>query len=1825
MALYSLNSFNQQYYLANNPDVAAAVAAGTFSSALQQYELYGEREGRMPNPGFNPTFYSANNPDVVSAVQSGSVPGYLWHFENYGLSEGRAPAATDAFDEVWYLNENPDVAAAVLAGTFVSGWQHYALYGAAEGREPSPPVETFNLSVDSPSVHEAAEGTSQLVFTLTLDQAPSDPITVNYQTLNTGTATAGQDFNPAAGVVTFAAGQTSATVSVTVLSDNVAEANETVKIQFTGTALSASVTATGTIIDTPPMLILTPQQDILTGGAQDDTFYSTNLTLQTGDRLTGGGGTDTLLVAASGDLLAAPTLREIEVIRVNAPNVPDPYIGIDLSNSDGYNRLESYQVTDLYSGEYPSEGGYVGFFDIQNVNGTDIAIVDTNVDHEYTYDTNAYLTHGDNDTVLGSIVLDDIVDLTLQEVKGSTITFGNDVPYTPGDSNVDQINLVSLSRTGQPSDTTANYVEALNVGDDFDTLRISGSADLEVCEDLDRNIRVINAAALAADLTLSVDNTEASDADTLNLFQYVGAQADDDLTLRRNGNATIQLDPTSDPLVGNDYLDFLGNGNLTIDAGDGNDTVSVVAPTGDSIDDGRHLIDLGAGNDDLTIVGDVDNYNTAAAFDDITTITAGAGNDDVEIDGNGRYSISLGAGDDSLFKSGSGNNTISAGDGNDYVEIRSGTATNNTVDLEAGDDTLLIVSNGNQAITAGTGNDKVTIDGNGVHRVDLGAGDDYLLIDGARNVPGNIDNTPPEAMTTVIGGEGNDTVDVRLDHYLNADLGAGNDLLILRAEDLTTDDLIVGGAGTDTLRLTNFAAEPVRVGESETNATTGIEVFDLRDSNITLVLTPDNFDTAEQKSITVNTQESDRTVLPPPLVEMGLHQGMTAKEFYALAQELYPSVTAEEAAELLTTQLLVGYQYVDEDGGTVTSAPVKFVNFSDVAPFAKPDADWQVYSSDDIDSRLGTVDLPGELQRDTQTGARFNDSDQVFFTLEPPGAQTVDITAVPLSTASGRTFTLLGGNIRDIVVADDDSINGRATLTYDGPASANQSIEDTLRVEGNATITAADLRNVTGLELIQLATSASPTDTVAPTWEIELNDKVINQTTGSAPLVITVDPNVPAGSQLYITLDPSVRDGTANDVVINVNSNVDVFIKNLQLGPNAQFEPVTSDDFGTTDYDLGNYSITVHNQLLFTTNTDSLVGGEGDDTFIATSLSQIQSGDFADGNGGFDTAEFSFPVAGANIPLVWQFNGATFEDIERFEFNTNRSVAMAGVGYFWAPDLQELATGDASDTLSAMRKGLLYQLNGGNDSIGLGDDSAWWYGNQSYTTTVEGGRGLDTLQTEPTFYYWDVSNDTVAVDSVEFVNDDTGYDTVDNYSDYDVVTLLSNASDAPEDLITIQNFEAIYGSEQSDHVYADSDGGTIYIDGDLGNDTLTVGTDSPYSVTAYGGLGDDKLTIDATSYVYAYGDDGYYYDGVNAAQEDTVIYGGDDTISVTVDGTDSDSYAYVYGEGGGDKIDVSVFSDDYTGYAYVAGDHDFKESRSLFDDGNDTIDVYVQGEAYVNGNGGDDHITVDAAGDDSYGGYATVYGDDGNDVIDVSASYEGNIYGGAGNDSITVHDAYDVGATSPGEYTIAGGAGNDTVDLTDNLSGYSVLEFGDIFYDALQHKTDEQGLDTIKKFNFEVTNPGDPAPDAEDGMDFTAFLGTTVDNQVSFGHWNTTATVDANAAAGNSIVALSVSASTLQLTQSNFSVDQAGTIQINDNGSAVVVVGLGDHGNGSGIQNFNVWYVEDVNTGAGQTWAVNQVATVSVPQEIGVGIGSVMDNLLVGITGVAPVTGAELV
>jgi len=85
---------------------------------------------------FNEEGYLAANPDVADALKSGAIESARLHYIGFGFFEGRT-GATPEVDERWYLKTYPDVGSAVKSGQINSAKEHFAVVGASEGRSPS--------------------------------------------------------------------------------------------------------------------------------------------------------------------------------------------------------------------------------------------------------------------------------------------------------------------------------------------------------------------------------------------------------------------------------------------------------------------------------------------------------------------------------------------------------------------------------------------------------------------------------------------------------------------------------------------------------------------------------------------------------------------------------------------------------------------------------------------------------------------------------------------------------------------------------------------------------------------------------------------------------------------------------------------------------------------------------------------------------------------------------------------------------------------------------------------------------------------------------------------------------------------------------------------------------------------------------------------------------------------------------------------------------------------------------------------------------------------------------------------------------------------------------------------------------------------------------------------------------------------------------------------------------------------------------------------------------------------------------------------------------
>ena len=286
------------------------------------------------------------------------------------------------------------------------------------------------------------------------------------------------------------------------------------------------------------------------------------------------------------------------------------------------------------------------------------------------------------------------------------------------------------------------------------------------------------------------------------------------------------------------------------------------------------------------------------------------------------------------------------------------------------------------------------------------------------------------------------------------------------------------------------------------------------------------------------------------------------------------------------------------------------------------------------------------------------------------GGNTVDITDVAFSNTN--LLTIEGSTGDDLVVADDATVNAKATMTF-GDTTGDDN--DTLQVVNGATITSDDMSNITGLDNLELVSASS----LPQTWNITLNPAAIDDTTDI--LNINISRLVEAGSVLNI--DASL---VPAGVVVNVNTNSNVTVNTIADPNNV---------------------LNIQTALEFTENADNLTGTADADLFTATSLDQVEAADNADGLAGTDTMQVDYMVNDINRTLEALFDHANIANIEVLEFNTNDRVRF------------QANTADAAD----------FSAGGDYDfdtfTLGSDNDRIYFNGETAVDYTVNGNDGND--------------------------------------------------------------------------------------------------------------------------------------------------------------------------------------------------------------------------------------------------------------------------------------------------------------------------------------------------------------------------------------------------------------------------------------------------------------------------------------------------------------------
>jgi hypothetical protein len=213
------------------------------------------------------TTAAATSVGLSAATLNGSVnplgSGTTALFE-YGLSTSYGTQSTAS--PAPGSGSAPVNVSAAITGLTCSSTYHFRIVATSAAGSVNGADRTFTtstcqgLAIDDPSIVEGSNGSSILAFTVSIPQALTVDVRVDYSTLE-GTATAGDDYTTTSGVFTLPAGSTSKTLTVLIRGEATAiEPDETLSVVLSnavGTSIGKS-TGTGTILNDDPHAAATP-------------------------------------------------------------------------------------------------------------------------------------------------------------------------------------------------------------------------------------------------------------------------------------------------------------------------------------------------------------------------------------------------------------------------------------------------------------------------------------------------------------------------------------------------------------------------------------------------------------------------------------------------------------------------------------------------------------------------------------------------------------------------------------------------------------------------------------------------------------------------------------------------------------------------------------------------------------------------------------------------------------------------------------------------------------------------------------------------------------------------------------------------------------------------------------------------------------------------------------------------------------------------------------------------------------------------------------------------------------------------------------------------------------------------------------------------------------------------------------------------------------------------------------------------------------------------------------------------------------------------------
>lgn len=688
--------------------------------------------------------------------------------------------------------------------------------------------QTFTLTASAVSVEEGGNAT----FALTLDSAPTSDVTVNYVTA-TGTA-GSSDYTSVSGTVTFAAGQTSQFVTIATTEDSAFEADETFTVTFSGSSLTASVTATGTItnddvdpstqvqtytltasapavsegnaglktitfeltLDRAPTQDVTVQVQTLAGTATSDEDYTpvaTNVTFSAGQRVA------VVSVNVVGDTTFEA--NETLTLRVTGALLAAPVIATGTISNDDLNpeqaQLDAYAAAALVTAAAASAANAAVADAQADAAATAAAATVTSLS-----DAEAYAAA--TETAAASAA--DAADAAAAQLAAAQAQLAAAVATSGTADNVEAQAAVTAAQ--------ANVVAA--------TAAVDAAAEAAT----------LSAAAVVDYTALTVNMNAAGTAQVLSgsmaddVFEAAAGEINGDTINGRGGNDTLLIsaqqtdtDPdrvvvlTSVETIKVDGADPASNFAvvLNVTGSTGVNTLNVVDTASATITGAASLLNLDLASSTTTARTQTVGVTYAAAVVEGTSTTQAISlnnvNATVNISGIEALNITATGANNSLAGSvGSstaitvtGAGSVNLGSVDNAATVINASALGGGVTVTAGVASSITGGQGVDNITGSAGND--TIYG--------GTGNDVIVANGGNDTvygdDGDDNINATSGNNVIFGGLGADTITLGTG-FDAVNAGDGNDWIIA-AGNLDGLDLVNGGAGFDTLVVNSLSSD----------------------------------------------------------------------------------------------------------------------------------------------------------------------------------------------------------------------------------------------------------------------------------------------------------------------------------------------------------------------------------------------------------------------------------------------------------------------------------------------------------------------------------------------------------------------------------------------------------------------------------------------------------------------------------------------------------------------------------------------------------------------------------------------------------------------------------------------------------------------------------------------------------------------------------------------------------------------------------------------------------------------------------------------------------